>query len=36
LYVFLAMAVIAILVVWRHRANIGRILSNTERKITWM
>lgn len=36
LYVFLAMVVIAILVVWRHRANIGRIVSNTERKITWM
>lgn len=36
LYVFLAMVVIAALVIWRHRSNVQRILSNTERKITWM
>jgi acyl phosphate:glycerol-3-phosphate acyltransferase len=36
LYVFLAMVVIAALVIWRHRSNVQRILNNSERKITWM
>lgn len=32
----LALTLIHILLVYRHRANIKRIIANTERKITWM
>jgi len=31
-----AMVVIDLLVIWRHRGNIERIVNKTERKITWM
>ncbi|QIK70132.1 glycerol-3-phosphate 1-O-acyltransferase PlsY [Erysipelothrix sp. HDW6C] len=34
--VTLAMAIIAMIVIVRHRANIGRIRRGEERKITWM
>lgn len=35
-YLTLAFALVNIIVVWRHRANIQRILDGTESKITWM
>lgn len=36
LHVSLAFAIIAAIVVYRHRTNIQRIKEKTERKITWM
>ncbi|CAM2787397.1 glycerol-3-phosphate 1-O-acyltransferase PlsY [Erysipelothrix tonsillarum] len=36
LHVTLAFAIIAAIVVYRHRTNIQRIKEKTERKITWM
>ncbi len=36
LIVCLAVSAIALIVIVRHKENIGRILSKTERKITWM
>lgn len=34
--VSLSVSAIALIVIIRHKENIGRILTNTERKITWM
>ena len=36
LIVSLSVSAIALIVILRHKENIGRILTNTERKITWM
>ena len=36
LYCSLTLLIIALFVVYRHRSNITRIMSKTERKITWM
>ena len=36
LIVSLSVSAIALIVIIRHKENIGRILTNTERKITWM
>lgn len=35
-YLTMAFALVNIIVVWRHRANIQRILDGNESKITWM
>lgn len=36
IYITLAFALVNIIVVWRHRANIERIKNGNESKITWM
>ena len=36
IYITLAFALVNVIVVWRHRANIERIKNGSESKITWM
>ena len=36
IYLTLAFALVNLIVVWRHRANIQRLMDGTENKITWM